>query len=826
MEVTGTNAPYEGLQAAQDTLAVMAPSTQLRLVCGGTFNLVGKVEPQWVFWVRYRSQNWSTISAQVSVNGGETWTALWSTTGMGAPEWKRVQVSLKDYQAAGVRLRYVVSEDGGGIPVCDVGLDKITVEERPAGVGMVSAVPHLRTMDVSWTPSTLGSAFQQYEVYRSPDPTITLDDVKIAVITNAAITNFTDSGLVRGDLYYYGVYLLDSSGAYIVSTNVIGAQTLTISGTTFSDSMDTMDNWNATGTWGVDTNSPASGTACLSDSPDGSYSNNADSYLNTAIDMTGTVWPVLRFKDRHSLGQGDWGRLEVYCDALGWSYIYGITEGVSTNWTEQLIDLSAWKHQQNLRLRFHLVTDGNGVDSGWAVDDMSIIEHPAVNEPAPFFDGFEKGLGNWIDQTGAKYVAGTNEAYEGTTAAVLHFNALPPSAQNILELGRTLDLRWMSSPLLTFWVKGSMPAWQSVAVQVSTDGGITWPEVWSLWNASWGTWTKVQLSLTAYRQPEVRFRFVVSSAGNMPTCDLAIDNVGIGDLAPGAPRLENPAQLGSTPLLRPVLSVTNAVDAQNDPLTYRFEVYSDAALSNLVSQVPVVAAGAETTSWELNADLANHIQYWWRCRASDAATNGPWMATASFYVNQTFNPPACVVIAGPPPGSILSSINAMLTWYPSSDIDAGDYVRAYHVQIDNTNAFVSPEVNDANVQINGFASGAVWTVSKPLADLAGVNNLVTNTTYFWRVRAEDSRHEYSAWSTGVWWFVYGTPAPAVRGFNPVSNGSMSFEWDRTDKAVYVYFTSNLTSGVWQPEAGPLYGTNVLLSTPSGVSAGFYRLGTE
>ena len=826
MEVTGTNAPYEGLQAAQDTLAVMAPSTQLRLVCGGTFNLVGKVDPQWVFWVRYRSQNWSTISAQVSVNGGETWTALWSTTGMGAPEWKRVQVSLKDYQAVNVRLRYVVSEDGGGIPICDVGLDKITVEERPAGVGMVSAVPHLRTMDVSWTPTTLGSAFQQYEVYRSPDPTITLDDVKIAVITNAAITNFTDSGLVRGDLYYYGVYLLDSSGAYIFSTNVIGAQTLTIPGTTFSDSMDTMDNWNATGTWGVDTNSPASGTACLSDSPDGSYSNNADSYLNTAIDMTGTVWPVLRFKDRHSLGQGDWGRLEVYCDALGWSYIYGITEGVSTNWTEQLIDLSAWKHQQNLRLRFHLVTDGNGVDSGWAVDDMSIIEHPAVNEPAPFFDGFEKGLGNWIDQTGAKYVAGTNEAYEGTTAAVLHFNALPPSAQNILELGRTLDLRWMSSPLLTFWVKGSMPAWQSVAVQVSTDGGITWPEVWSLWNASWGTWTKVQLSLTAYRQPEVRFRFVVSSAGNMPTCDLAIDNVGIGDLAPGAPRLENPAQLGSTPLLRPVLSVTNAVDAQNDPLTYRFEVYSDAALSNLVSQVPVVAAGAETTSWELNADLANHMQYWWRCRASDAATNGPWMATASFYVNQTFNPPACVVIAGPPPGSILSSINAMLTWYPSSDIDAGDYVRAYHVQIDNTNAFVSPEVNDANVQINGFASGAVWTVSKPLADLAGVNNLVTNTTYFWRVRAEDSRHEYSAWSTGVWWFVYGAPAPAVRGFNPMSNGSMSFEWDRTDKAVYVYFTSNLTSGVWQPEAGPLYGTNVLLSTPSGVSAGFYRLGTE
>ena len=691
---------------------------------------------------------------------------------------------------------------------------------------MVSASPHLRTMDVTWTPTPLGAAFQRFEVYRSPDATVDLSDFKIAIITNAATTNFTDTGLVRGDLYYYGVYSVDNRDAYVVSTNIVSGRTVALPGISFSDPMETMDAWNATGTWGVDTNSPASGSSCISDSPNGSYSNSIDNYLNTAIDMTGTTWPLLRFKDRHSLGQGDWGQLEVYSDTLGWRYLYGITEGVATNWTEHLIDLSECKHQQNLRLRFHLASDGSGVDDGWALDDLSLVENPVANEPAPFFDGFEKGLGNWLDQTSVGYRVGTNGVYQGTAAAFLHFNALSPNAQNTLELRRTLDLSWTSSPMLTFWIKGAMPAWQLVAAQVSVDGGLTWPSVWSVWNYSSSDWTKVQVSLSAYRQPDVRVRFVVSSGGGLPACDLALDNVGIGDTAPGAPRLESPTQLGSTSLLRPSLSVSNAVDAQNDPLTYRFEVYSDASLSNLVSQVPVVASGADRTSWELNADLVNHGQYWWRSRAFDGTTNGPWLATASFYVNQVFTPPSRVVIAGPPAGSILSTTNAMLTWYPSSDADAGDYVAAYQVQIDNTNSFISPEVNDANVQVNGTASGSVWTVSKPLGDLAGVMNLVTNTTYFWRVRAQDTRSEYSSWSTGIWWFVYGSPEPVVRGFGSINNGNLSLSWDRTDKAVYVYFASNLTSGVWQPVAGPLYETNVFITLPVNVPTGFYRLGSE
>lgn len=137
-----------------------------------------------------------------------------------------------------------------------------------------------------------------------------------------------------------------------------------------------------------------------------------------------------------------------------------------------------------------------------------------------------------------------------------------------------------------------------------------------------------------------------------------------------------------------------------------------------------------------------------------------------------------------------------------------------------------PEVNDATVQVDGSASGSVWTVSKALGNLTGVMNLVTNETYFWRVRAQDSRSTYSDWSTGTWWFVYGTPAPSVRGFSTLNNGVMSFEWERTDKAVYIMFTTNLMSGTWQPASGPLYGTNLFLSTSNGVSTGFYRIRTE
>ncbi len=55
--------------------------------------------------------------------------------------------------------------------------------------------------------------------------------------------------------------------------------------------------------------------------------------------------------------------------------------------------------------------------------------------------------------------------------------------------------------------------------------------------------------------------------------------------------------------------MNNAIDFQGDPLTYRFEVYADAGLTDLVAQVPAVASGEGTSAWPVDVNLQNNAQY-------------------------------------------------------------------------------------------------------------------------------------------------------------------------------------------------------------------------
>jgi hypothetical protein len=202
------------------------------------------------------------------------------------------------------------------------------------------------------------------------------------------------------------------------------------------------------------------------------------------------------------------------------------------------------------------------------------------------------------------------------------------------------------------------------------------------------------------------------------------------------------------------------------------------------------------------------------------------MATATFFVNQTNSPPRPVLLAGPPAGSILPDTAQILSWHPTSDPDVGDWVEAYHVQVATNLSFTGPAIDDANIPAWVAPTGEVWTIAMPLSAFSGAGNLRENTTYFWRMRARDSWNDYSSWSTGVFWFVYGTPPPNLNLFTIGDAGKITMSWDRTAGSVYVDFTPSLSPADWQPVAGPLYGTNVTINPPAGEPTGFYRVRTE
>jgi hypothetical protein len=318
--------------------------------------------------------------------------------------------------------------------------------------------------------------------------------------------------------------------------------------------------------------------------------------------------------------------------------------------------------------------------------------------------------------------------------------------------------------------------------------------------------------------------------GYNPMVNVAADNFGIGEPTPMVPTLHAPTNYAICDILRPTLVVDNAVSLQSVPLSYRFEVYSDAGLSNLVSQMPAAAAGINTTAWQVDLNLNNNAQYWWRCRATDGTNIGPWMATATFFINEINNPPWPVVQVVSP-SWVLANTNAALTWYPTTDPDAGDSILAYQLQVDDQSDFSSPIIDDANIVISGENLPAYWTISLPLGSFTNAARLSPGTVYYWRVRAQDSRFSYSAWPSGTapsFAFGFAPPpaSPTITRCAPAAGNSLLLEWTGASGNVFVEFKSNLVNGGWNTVAGPLSGTSCVVTPPQGSTSGFYRLRAE
>src|SRR5690606_19489750 len=103
-------------------------------------------------------------------------------------------------------------------------------------------------------------------------------------------------------------------------------------------------------------------------------------------------------------------------------------------------------------------------------------------------------------------------------------------------------------------------------------------------------------------------------------------------------------------------------DPDGDALTYAFQVYGDASLTNLVASAAGVNPGATTTSWQVNVQLMEDRQYYWRARASDPSPlAGPWSATGSFFVSATNSPPGAPTILLPLNNSVVATLRPELS---------------------------------------------------------------------------------------------------------------------------------------------------------------------
>jgi hypothetical protein len=518
--------PHSGLWSAQSTpQGLMRDASEHVMVLGGKLDLSTAVDPQLTYWIRGETGYRGYFNPQISTTGGLTWANLPGGIGRSTtiPDWTRYQVSLAAYLQAGVRIRFRISQSTSTDPT-NIFIDDVSVEEMPQTVTLAAPVPHLKAVDLSWSESTLGD-FDRYEVYRSTSANVTTANDLVATFSTDTDTSFTDTGLSIGTTYYYRVFVFNSREVATPS-NERSATTVPLS-FPFSDPMENLDSWDATGTWGPDGMTPHGGSFSLNESPGDNSPLSSNTYILTAINLAASTWPVLRFWDRYGLSD-DWGFLEVSTNGSTWYRIYCPTNG-RISWSEQSIDLSPWKTADNLRIRFSVLTGGSNADEGWYIDDLSVVEHSG-SVALPFFDDLESGTGNWLTSS---WAPSSDTPHGGLwSAGSTPQGVMRDASEHVMALGGELDLSSAIDPQLTYWIRGVLGDNAGFQTQLSTNGGISWislpgASLGQYWS---GGWTRVQTSLAAYLQSGVRIRFRVGQGSYSQGNDIFIDDVAIEEM--------------------------------------------------------------------------------------------------------------------------------------------------------------------------------------------------------------------------------------------------------------------------------------------------------
>lgn len=174
--------------------------------------------------------------------------------------------------------------------------------------------------------------------------------------------------------------------------------------TLFADNMEGnfADNWISSTGWAFTTASAFSGIRSVAESPTGNYTHSSTrtlTYRNT-VNLVDALEAYLTFYTRHS-AENFFDKLQIQISTNGTSFTpicgsYTVSEpnttsggtlggqpaltGVRLNWTKMTFDLSSFKNNANVSIRFVFTSNGNTgnfayrLDDGFYIDDVKIIK--------------------------------------------------------------------------------------------------------------------------------------------------------------------------------------------------------------------------------------------------------------------------------------------------------------------------------------------------------------------------------------------------------------------------------------------------------------------
>jgi hypothetical protein len=190
--------------------------------------------------------------------------------------------------------------------------------------------------------------------------------------------------------------------------------------------------------------------------------------------------------------------------------------------------------------------------------------------------------------------------------------------------------------------------------------------------------------------------------------------------APPVPVITAPLPGARVPVPGPTLAVDPSVDPDGDPVLYRFELYADEALTELVSQSQAQAAPA----WQVPQALAENRWYTWRVRAADGYSASLW-AYGRFFVNAANEPPGTPRVSRPAKGSEVGVRRPLFEVTNSRDPDEDALSYRFEIYADPAGSL---PVSASEALPAGKLGLTFWRPGAPLAD---------RTMYYWRVVVTD-----------------------------------------------------------------------------------------
>ena len=520
------------------------------LILANSIDLRNAVHPQLTFWHKHDFYGYSSeydygrvwLSTQDGNPG--TWKILKSYSG-NRSTWEYQQIDLTQYTGSdAIRIKFEIYDykyysdyrrlDGWTI-------DDVTIEEAPADVSPLTVTDTTQHyVDLAWTPTNLDD-FARYEVYRSPNPEVTRSSTLVKTITTQVTSTFRDNvSMVQPGIYYYRIWVVDQANNWSMGSNEVnGAYEIPVNAVPFTEDVEgTAAQWSWGYPWGITdaadhTNAGARAGHCWTDSPGANYSANADTSLDTIVDLGGTTNPVLTFWHRYVLEtNSDFVTVQVSTDdGSTWIPIAQFT-GAETTWNQERVDLTPYAGNARLGLRFHLTADATGNQDGYYLDDLSIDEG-AVQTTYPFSDDMEAGTPPPWFYSSAWSLLTIDGSQSHTGAASTIWTDSPnatyaPGADAWLQL--TIDLGPASKPVLAFWHKYAFNTESDFGyIEVQRSGSSSWRRLYFA-TGTLAAWAREQVDLADYASDRIHIRFrVVADTNGTESLGWQIDDITINE---------------------------------------------------------------------------------------------------------------------------------------------------------------------------------------------------------------------------------------------------------------------------------------------------------